>query len=42
MTVFAGSFISGSVLNQIVLWVRHPSAVLNILGASAPMTSWHS
>ena len=39
VTVFAGSFISGSVLNQIVLWVRHPSAVLNILGASAPMTS---
>ena len=39
VTVFAGSFISGSVLNQIALWVRHPSAALNILGASAPMTS---
>jgi len=39
VTVFAGSFISGSVLNQIALWVRRPSAALNILGASAPMTS---
>jgi calcium permeable stress-gated cation channel len=39
VTVFGGSFISGSVLNQIAVWVRKPSAALTILGASAPMTS---
>lgn len=39
VTVFCGSFVSGSVLNQLSLWARHPGAAFTILGTAAPLTS---
>ena len=39
ISVFFGSFVSGSILNQLTMWRRHPSQALSILGTSIPLTS---
>lgn len=39
ITVFLGSFIAGSVLNQATTLFKNPTSIINILGTSAPLTS---
>ena len=39
ITVFLGSFIAGSVLNQASTLLKNPTSIINILGTSAPLTS---
>ena len=39
ITVFLGSFIAGSVLNQASTLFKNPASIINILGTSAPLTS---
>ena len=39
ITVFLGSFIAGSVLNQATTLFKNPTSIIQILGTSAPLTS---
>ncbi len=39
ITVFLGSFIAGSVLNQARALISNPTSILSTLGTAAPLTS---
>eukprot|EP00884_Botryococcus_braunii_P018963 jgi/Botrbrau1/5750/Bobra.0134s0023.2 len=39
ITVFLGSFIGGTMLNQLQQWMHNPDAALTILGTAAPLTA---
>lgn len=39
VTIFFGTFIAGSFLNQIQLFISAPKSILRILGAAAPQTA---
>lgn len=39
ITVFLGSFVAGSVLNQAKELINHPTSIISTLGTSAPLTS---
>ncbi|CAL8466090.1 g5626 [Coccomyxa elongata] len=39
ITVFLGSFVAGSVLNQAKELINNPTSIISILGTSAPLTS---
>ena len=39
ITVFLGSFIAGSVLNQAKALLNNPTSIFSTLGTAAPLTS---
>jgi len=39
VTIFFGTFVAGSFLNQIQLFISAPKSILRILGAAAPQTA---
>jgi hypothetical protein len=39
VTIFFGTFIAGSFLNQVQLFISDPTSVVRILGAAAPQTA---
>jgi hypothetical protein len=38
-TVFLGSFLGGTLLNQLQQWLQNPESALTILGTAAPLTA---
>ena len=39
ITVFLGSFVAGSFLNQATTLIKNPTSIVTALGTSAPLTS---
>lgn len=39
ITVFLGSFVGGTMMNQLQHWLQNPESALTILGTAAPLTA---